>query len=91
MTRVCPQCYMGRLSTQNRLFLLHDGRRVLIAPHTKALVCDQCDFYEFDPGALQQITHLLEAPLSSSRRRWDGEPKQRVVIQPAGEPSHEIQ
>jgi hypothetical protein len=82
---------MGRLSIENRLFLLHNGRQALIAPQTLAIACDQCDFIHFDPAAVEQISTLLQSPLPSKLKMRSGEVQKRLFSPTFIEPSHEIQ
>lgn len=91
MTGFCPHCFLGRLKIENRLFMMQDGLGVLIAPQTLALVCDQCDFLEFDPAAIEQIGALLDSPVANGRPQRSGELPKRLLISSRIERSHEIQ
>lgn len=73
------------------MFLLQNGRGVLVAPRTLALVCDQCAFLQYDPVALKQIEALLQSPVPSHRQRWSREPQPQVIMPVVREQSHEIQ
>ena len=41
----------------------------MVAPQVPALVCDFCDYVEFDPAVIQRITFLMQSPAPQPQGR----------------------
>lgn len=80
---LCHQCYIGRLTPGQAPYLSSTKEGILIAPRVPALVCDHCDYIEYDPAVIQRIAFLLRSPNPHPKTR-EGKPV-KVPIDGHGE------
>ena len=63
MSFLCHQCYVGRLSADRAPYFFQLEEGPVIAPQVPALVCDFCDYVEYDPDVILRITFLMQSPV----------------------------